>query len=218
MSIVIITILALSVLVLLMVLNFSGMKIKVLKKTVDKLSTIALHDSLTGLPNLALFNDRIDQAFLSVKRQQKTIHKTLLYIDVNNFKQINDKFGHGVGDKVLKTVARKLKEAVRSEDTVARLHGDEFAIILNGKHSTSAIKRLIKKFPINGIDIDHDKYMQVGISIGAVRISDSVGGVIELIQLADVAMYSAKRNCKDSGLMSGHQWNGVSGLSKNGIA
>ncbi|MBA3731394.1 MAG: GGDEF domain-containing protein, partial [Gammaproteobacteria bacterium] len=92
-----------------------------------RLTHLAHHDGLTGLPNRLLFNDRLDQALERARREQA--HCALLFIDLDGFKLINDTLGHSMGDQLLGCLAARLKESVRASDTAARLSGDEFVVI-----------------------------------------------------------------------------------------
>ena len=96
------------------------------KLTQERIQTVAHHDSLTGLPNRLLFNDRLSQAISLAKRDSRQF--ALLYLDLDRFKPVNDNYGHSAGDMLLCAVAERLRESVRASDTVARLGGDEFAI------------------------------------------------------------------------------------------
>jgi diguanylate cyclase (GGDEF)-like protein len=185
-----------------------SMIIKNLQRSNDNLKKLSLYDPLTGLPNNTLFEDRFQHAFNQATRAGSDQYYTLLYLDVNNFKPVNDLYGHDAGDQVLKNIAQKLSSSVRPGDTVARLHGDEFAIILQGKHAKNAISR-INKLTLGGIEFYKDGEKQrarVGFSVGAVRINTSVDKMSDLIKIADRAMYRAKDQCRNSGLMSGHAW------------
>ena len=103
--------------------------ISVLKESEERMTYLAHHDALTGLPNRLLFNANLDQALERAKRYK---HKVgVLFMDLDRFKVINDTLGHAYGDKLLQKVAEHLKLCVRAEDTVARVGGDEFVIILN---------------------------------------------------------------------------------------
>src|SRR2546421_12334821 len=99
------------------------------RQLTDQLAYQAGHDRLTGLPNRYLFDDRLRQALVISERNQKLF--ALLFIDLDGFKQINDSYGHAFGDEVLKTIAGRLTASVRHSDTVARIGGDEFTVILN---------------------------------------------------------------------------------------
>ena len=122
----------------------------------DIATEASLHDPLTGLPNRALFYDRLEHGLEQAKRHNWNL--AVMFIDLDNFKQINDQYGHDVGDKVLLTVAQKLKENTRSDDSICRLGGDEFLYLLmdvkNELEVTKIIKKLIKKIelPYDGND------------------------------------------------------------------
>ncbi len=152
----------------------------------------ALHDALTELPNRAYFNQRLKQLFSSTNTP--SIPFALLYIDNNHFKTINDTHGHYVGDLVLQTMATRLKNTLRMNDFIARIGGDEFAVILqNVSKSYQAIsvaKHLIEVSQEPLIYAEQQIYF--GFSIGIALSKDSQN-MQELIQHADQAMYAAKR-------------------------
>lgn len=156
----------------------------------------AYHDSLTGLPNRALFNDRLEHAVLRATRRNSMV--AVLFLDVDNFKHVNDSLGHAAGDELLGTVADRLAECLRAADTLARLGGDEFTILLedidgveDAVHVARRIVESVKlQMTIDGRDV------AVGVSIG---IALSVAGkpdASDLLRHADAAMYSAKRHGK----------------------
>ncbi|MDH3733709.1 MAG: EAL domain-containing protein [Gemmatimonadota bacterium] len=153
----------------------------------------ALHDYLTNLPNRAVFQDRLEHAFNRTRRDGGTV--ALLYMDLDRFKPVNDRFGHELGDRVLERVARKLEALVRSADTVARVGGDEFAILLErprdqGEAMTAA-KRVVAALK-ETICVE-DEEIQVGVSVG-VAISDAdTQTPSDLVRRADLAMYEAKK-------------------------
>lgn len=158
---------------------------------------LAFHDTLTGLPNRALLNERIDQALL--RRQSTGERCTLLYIDLDRFKEVNDSHGHQAGDALIQAFALRLAGLVRASDTVARLGGDEFAVLLmDRREATDAhlvceriLEAASEPFDIGGARVF------VGASIGVAEAIDGVTNV-ELQRRADVALYQSKhegRNC-----------------------
>ncbi len=204
--------------------------IRTLLHRIDDLKQKTLHDPLTGLANRVLFDDRLEQAFKStrpscgVTTRAHRSYYTLLNIDVNNFKPVNDTFGHTVGDKTLQEVAHRLQAVVRPGDTVARVGGDEFAILLQGKHSSGVIRRLVQQFPSTGIIINkfykgYTSKINIGISVGAVRINEGIETVEQLSKIADRAMYRAKDLCSNTGFTSGYKWGaGVKGDQPWGLS
>ncbi|MDH5716700.1 MAG: ABC transporter substrate-binding protein [Spirochaetia bacterium] len=167
------------------------------KKIEEKLTWKATHDPLTGLPNRALIQDRISNALERSKRSQKEI--AVLFVDLDNFKLINDSYGHDSGDELLIKTAELLLKTVRPGDTVSRFGGDEYVILcenINNKQEAFDIAaRIVKNLhePILINDIEHYISGSVGIAFG-------LGGKIfanELIRNADVAMYEAKTKGRD---------------------
>lgn len=156
----------------------------------------ALHDALTQLPNRVLFRDRMVQAIARSARRQASV--ALMVLDVDDFKAVNDTLGHSAGDRLLMTVAERLRSAVRSTDTVARLGGDEFAILaedLTEPHSAlTAVERVIEAlapaFTLDGATI------AVGASIGVVVGAERDRDRETWLRNADVAMYQAKARGK----------------------
>lgn len=153
----------------------------------------ALHDELTDLPNRTLLQERIEQAIKLSDRNSQPF--TVLLMDLDRFKEINDTLGHHYGDVLLQLVAPRLRESVRSSDTVARLGGDEFVVVLPGAGIDQAIgisdkifHAIDKEFRVEGHKIS------VGISIGIAIYPEHGKSSIELLQRSDVAMYNAKRN------------------------
>lgn len=156
----------------------------------------AMHDSLTGLPNRALLQDRLEQTIHQAERNQSKM--SLLLLDLDRFKEINDTLGHPVGDIVLRRVSKRLEACLRATDTVARLGGDEFAIITNySDHSQieSFIKRIVKD--IERVITVEDQKLYIGLSIGVASYPKDGLDADTLIQHADIAMYSAKRENKN---------------------
>ncbi len=153
----------------------------------------ALHDGLTGLPNRALFEDRLAHALETSHRTDRRV--ALLVLDLDQFKEVNDTFGHAHGDHLLVEVSRRLKLALRSCDTVARLGGDEFALLLSEdvtrQSAVSAAERVMDCFD-RPIDLA-GMAVQCGASIGLAFHPDDTGEVLSLQQRADAAMYVAKQ-------------------------
>jgi GGDEF domain-containing protein len=104
------------------------------KALLDQLAHQAFHDPLTGLANRALFRDRVTHAITLARRQARAV--TVLYLDLDDFKQVNDSYGHAEGDRLLTLIAARLRACARSTDTVARLGGDEFAVLVEDADSS----------------------------------------------------------------------------------
>lgn len=157
------------------------------------LQHIARHDPLTDLPNRALFNDRLQTALLMAKRNQSRF--SLLYIDLDKFKQVNDTLGHAVGDQLLQEVAQRLRRCVRESDTVGRVGGDEFLVLLNNTSLPDHVMQVAEKirmslgrvFEISG------NPLYVPPSIGVALYPDHGDDYKQLIHSADEAMYRAKK-------------------------
>ena len=174
---------------------FNGMRKQVHHRQMA-LEFQAMHDSLTGLPNRALLQDRLEQAIFLAERNKAGM--SLLLLDLDRFKDINDTLGHPIGDIVLRKIAKRLEDCLRATDTVARLGGDEFAIITSYS-DVSQIESFIDRI-VNNIErvitID-DQKLYVGLSIGVALYPNNGVDTDSLIQHADIAMYSAKRDNKN---------------------
>lgn len=157
-----------------------------------ELDRLASHDSLTSLPNRRVFLDRIELALARSRRSGMPV--ALLFVDLDHFKEINDRLGHAAGDEVLKAVASRLRGAVRAADTVARMGGDEFLVLLDGLTDDAAVGQIAQKLidalapPVAYGDVQLPIEASIGISRSP-QDGDSVG---ELIAAADQAMYRAK--------------------------
>jgi diguanylate cyclase (GGDEF)-like protein/PAS domain S-box-containing protein len=161
----------------------------------EQLTDQAFHDSLTGLPNRALFGDRLDHAVTRATRVGNPL--AVLFIDLDDFKAVNDTLGHREGDELLRHVASELAMCVRLSDTVARLGGDEFAVLMEDASVAEALEaadriqhRLNRPVMVQGSEI------VVSASVGVAATDELVGESTELMRNADIAMYSAKTDGK----------------------
>jgi len=162
------------------------------RRAIEQLHHSSQHDTLTGLPNRALLLDRIDQAILRSAREKQ--RGALLFIDLDNFKEINDLHGHGVGDQVLCRFSRRLSANLREVDTVSRLGGDEFVVLLSGLDSRQDIEGLVDKmsrisrrpYKIGALSIE------AHASIGWSEFPYPGMDAQQLLESADREMYTAK--------------------------
>jgi diguanylate cyclase (GGDEF)-like protein/PAS domain S-box-containing protein len=161
----------------------------------ERIQRVAHHDSLTGLPNRLLFNDRLNQVISLAKRDSRQF--ALLYLDLDKFKPVNDALGHTAGDELLQGVATRIRQQVRESDTVARVGGDEFTVILpdiaRGEEAETVAKKINAAFATP---------FQLGSQKQSVNIATSIGIALypadgrdadALVKAADAAMYSAKQ-------------------------
>jgi diguanylate cyclase (GGDEF)-like protein/PAS domain S-box-containing protein len=162
-----------------------------------QLEHIAHYDTLTGVPNRVLLVDRLAQALARAKRDRRLM--AVCYVDLDGFKQINDSFGHDAGDRVLVEVTRRIKEAVREDDTVARLGGDEFVVLLVGLEQAEEcagtlhrlLERISQPIPVHG------EVLSVSASIGVALYPEDEEDADTLLRHADQAMYVAKQAGKN---------------------
>ncbi|WP_149539925.1 putative bifunctional diguanylate cyclase/phosphodiesterase [Siccirubricoccus phaeus] len=160
----------------------------------DRVAHLATHDSLTGLPNRALFRDRLDQALAQARRQDATI--VVHCIDLDRFKEVNDTLGHAAGDLLLTQVATRLNACIRETDTLARLGGDEFAVVQCGAIPPAEVEALARRmvevlaepFDLNG----HQAIIGTSIGIALRQGAEALIDPALLLQEADVALYQAK--------------------------
>jgi len=164
-----------------------------LSKQKDLLDYKANHDELTDLPNRALFNDRLNVAMKKADRYNKSL--AIFFLDIDLFKQINDQYGHDVGDEVLKRFAKRLRECLRAEDTLARMGGDEFMVILEEDDKLTAstiVANKIIEMMKNPIQLGESE-LSVTTSIGISIYPKNAKEPLELIKNADLAMYKSKK-------------------------
>lgn len=164
------------------------------KKIHDELRHLATHDNLTDLPNRRLFLDRLDQGLRRARREQRQL--TIFFIDLDDFKGINDDYGHHVGDEILRQAGSRLLGAVRDSDTVARLAGDEFTVIADSPHEEAAA--IQGKISACLAELFHvgDRVIKVRASVGAATYPDDGESIESLMQCADQSMYETKAASK----------------------
>lgn len=163
------------------------------KEQREELEYMALHDGLTDLPNRTLFNDRLRQAIKIAKRNREPL--AVMLMDLNNFKEINDSMGHQVGDEILREIATRLLEIIRDGDTVARMGGDEFLILLPAAKQAKQdhfIKRI--NSTLDTPFIVAGRSFEIRASIGVSLFPEDGEDPEILLKRADVAMYAAKRS------------------------
>lgn len=164
----------------------------------QRIEQLAHYDALTHLPNRSLFFDRLGQAIMMAKRNQRSI--ALLYIDLDGFKQVNDTLGHHIGDLLLVQVAERLRLCVRESDTLARLGGDEFTLILIDTHEREAVAMVARKI-IESIAVPfylEGHAVHIGVSVGIAHYPDDAEVEDALLIVADKAMYAAKAAGKNT--------------------
>jgi diguanylate cyclase (GGDEF)-like protein len=147
---------------------------------VKELEQLAYRDELTGLPNRRFFNEQIEREAARAEREHRSL--TLVYIDVNKFKQINDTLGHDAGDAVLKQIAFAIQSSIRKSDWAARMGGDEFVVVLNSCSDVGSVISRIRK-----------KLVDVTISCGVATYTPHVSSMEEVIKAADQLMYEEKK-------------------------
>ncbi len=168
------------------------------KRAEETIRQLAYHDSLTGLPNRRLFSDRLNLAMAHAHRSQQKL--AVMLFDLDHFKEVNDTLGHSVGDKLLQAVGERLTSLLRKEDTVARMGGDEFMLLLPeiagvedaDQVAQKVLEALRKPFVLNGHEI------HISTSIGIALYPDDGEDVDALMKNADIAMYRAKDQGRDN--------------------
>ncbi len=164
----------------------------------DRVEHMAYHDALTGLPNRTLFDDRIQQSIANAEREQSVL--ALLFLDLDNFKPVNDQHGHGIGDLLLMAVAKRIITQLRKTDSAARVGGDEFVILLplvKTQENALIISENIRQELEQPFAVE-ELSLHVSSSIGVAIYPDHASDEKKLLKLADIAMYYAKQeggNC-----------------------
>ncbi len=168
------------------------------RKTEEALQHQAHHDALTGLPNRVLLMDRLEQGIQKAKRHKEGL--AVFFIDLDKFKHINDSLGHGVGDRVLKIIAKRLQEIIRHEDTLARLSGDEFTIIMEDlRHPEDATllgEKILKT--LSEAIVMNEQKLYVSGSVGISFYPQDATDAHSLLKYADTAMYRAKEEGRNN--------------------
>lgn len=178
------------------VVNYVGVfnDISEQKSNEQKLRKLALHDSLTGLPNRSLLMEHLGQAVAHAQRVAGTVG--VFFADLDRFKSVNDLFGHDVGDELLKQVATRFRECVRASDTVARLGGDEFVVVLCNDPSSRDAERVAEKIiavMAQPFTVGESK-LQVGVSVGIALYPEHARDANGLLKRADKALYRVKQS------------------------
>jgi diguanylate cyclase (GGDEF)-like protein len=164
----------------------------------QKFQHLAHHDMLTSLPNRSLFTDRLQQMLVQAKRSN--LLGALLFIDLDKFKPINDTLGHNIGDLLLQEIAQRLLASVRESDTVARIGGDEFVVLLPVIEATADAGTVAEKIRLTlalPFQICEHK-IQIGCSIGIAVYPEHGEDEADLLKNADTAMYQAKQNGRNN--------------------
>ena len=166
--------------------------------SLSQVQHLANHDSLTGLPNRALFSDRLQRAILKARREKSLF--ALLYIDIDRFKSINDQFGHAAGDEVLKAACNRMMACIRDSDSLGRLGGDEFVVLLEDLRTPEDALEIAKKIQSAialGVSVDGELInttISIGISVYPIDADTEEG----LFQCSDTAMYRSKMGGRNS--------------------
>lgn len=160
----------------------------------EKIWHHAHHDLLTGLPNRRLFLDRLEQEVKHAKRNNLPL--SVLFLDLDGFKEVNDSLGHEAGDRLLTDVAQRLIDCVREDDTVSRFGGDEFTVILTGAKQRKDVE-LVAQTIIDTLAIPFDigkQSVQISVSVGITLYPQDASSPVALLESADKAMYQAKKS------------------------
>jgi len=166
----------------------------------ERLQHQALHDSLTGLANRTLFTDRLEHALARRHRTRPAL--AVLFCDLDDFKLVNDSFGHAAGDRMLVTTAERIRSCLRPEDTVARLGGDEFAVLLEDvadeTEAAMTARRILDRLASEPVLLHHGHQVYASASIGIALGQPTVDDPSTVLRAADLAMYDAKATDKGS--------------------
>jgi len=173
--------------------RFYTMSEKVFERT-KILGHKAFHDELTGLKNRSKMNDEIESAINSSKEFNNKL--AIFFIDLNDFKILNDTLGHDAGDIILKETAVRLKAAVRSDDSLFRVGGDEFVVLIKGIKTVAEIQHIVAKMlkSTESPVLIHGQQTKISLSIGVAISPDDSESTLDIVKFSDIAMYAAKRD------------------------
>lgn len=168
------------------------------KRIAERINHMASHDALTDLPNRTLVSDRLQQAIATAKRDQ--LHAALMFLDLDNFKSVNDNFGHDIGDLLLQEAARRIQHCIRGSDTVGRIGGDEFIVLLPTIDSEQDVMRVAEKIRcalVVPFEVGN-RQLNASSSIGVAIYPEHGDDEHTLTRNADVAMYHAKNSGRNT--------------------
>jgi len=184
------------------------------KKQQQQLERMAHYDALTELPNRFLLSERVSQAIAGSSRKDSTL--AIMFIDLDGFKEINDSYGHQAGDQLLKTIAKRYKDSIRESDTVSRIGGDEFVVLINDIEEINdfgLIEQRLLKDSSEAVEYDNQSLI-VSASIGVVYYNanyQSRVGSEQLLRFADQAMYRAK--CSGKNAIEHYEWDNLESVN-----
>ena len=163
----------------------------------ERLYHLAHYDSLCDLPNRMLFYDRLRQAISRSKRSNQRI--AVMFMDLDGFKQVNDEYGHSIGDELLQQVSKRIVSMLRETDTIARIGGDEFTLIINDIDNIDSINAIAEKVlsTVKESYTLHEYAFDISASIGISLLPDNSDDMNTLVKQADIAMYKAKKEGKN---------------------
>jgi len=168
------------------------------KQSEQRLRYLAFHDIITDLPNRLLFNDRFQQAILRAARAKRSV--AILLMDLDRFKVVNDNHGHRIGDLLLKAIAARLEGNIRKIDTLARLWGDEFGLLIgdlkNARDVNPIARKILRSFAVPFIIEGHE--LRTSASLGVAFYPDHGDNIEILLKNADHAMYQAKERGRNN--------------------
>ncbi|SDN86899.1 diguanylate cyclase/phosphodiesterase with PAS/PAC sensor(s) [Halomonas shengliensis] len=169
-----------------------------IRENEERVRRLAYYDPLTGLPNRRLLDDRLELAIRHAHRQEKRL--AVIFLDLDHFKQVNDALGHAAGDELLLKVSRRLRSHLREDDTLARLSGDEFIVLLNEVEELDEVTRVARRL-IDSVSAPFDiegQVFRVGCSLGIGLYPDDAASPAGLVRCADSAMYQAKQEGRNT--------------------